>query len=412
MDLGELGRNWEQLARRDAMWAVLTWDDKKDGGWDRDEFFANGREEMARWLEGLRLARGGAPVPARDGGGPGGARPFSNALDFGCGVGRMVQALCDHAGQVTGVDISPAMIEQARAHNRFGDRAEYVLNQDPDLGRFADAAFELVHTCYVLQHMHPLHARRYLAELLRVLRPGGKLLLQVAGDRAEAAARPGPCSAWTPPVAATRPRVLFRGPVRAGRPAISLRRALRKLLGKHDARSDREPLVLRQLEATELTAVLENAGPSALPAGPSADGRHRWRIGTRVFAAAGAECGFDQMTLLPNDVAPGASQRLPLRFCAPEPVGRYELALDVHSGEGWLTDPGELDRWPLEVVAGPHTASLRTAPRIEMYCTPQHVVRAAVESAGARIERIAEDQSAGPGFVGRRYWIRKAGGGG
>ena len=53
----------------------------------------------------------------RPGGSPAARR---SALDFGCGIGRLSQALAEHFDQVYGVDISPKMIELARAAQSQG----------------------------------------------------------------------------------------------------------------------------------------------------------------------------------------------------------------------------------------------------------------------------------------------------
>ena len=47
MRLRSQQRHWEQLAAQDPLWAILTDPQKKDGGWNRDEFFASGRVEAA-----------------------------------------------------------------------------------------------------------------------------------------------------------------------------------------------------------------------------------------------------------------------------------------------------------------------------------------------------------------------------
>jgi predicted TPR repeat methyltransferase len=78
------------------------------GGWDLDEFFATGisdTRQVMGWVEETGC-------PAERG----------SALDFGCGVGRVTQALGDHFEHVTGVDIPPAMLELARQYNRHGER--------------------------------------------------------------------------------------------------------------------------------------------------------------------------------------------------------------------------------------------------------------------------------------------------
>ncbi len=51
--------------------------------------------------------------------------PKRRALDFGCGVGRLTQALARHFNIVDGVDIAPSMIELANQFNRSGGRCRY-----------------------------------------------------------------------------------------------------------------------------------------------------------------------------------------------------------------------------------------------------------------------------------------------
>lgn len=113
-------------------------------------------------------------------------RPFSKkeyALDFGCGVGRLTQAIATQFNRVIGVDISAAMIEHARNYQKPGSRVEYVLNETPDLRHFRDAKFDLVYSSITLQHMPARFAKRYIAEFLRVLNPAGMLVFQVPSRR-------------------------------------------------------------------------------------------------------------------------------------------------------------------------------------------------------------------------------------
>ncbi len=166
MDFERLRRNWENLGRADPMWAILTDEESKGGGWDEDAFFATGREFvewLAAWLGRHRIDA-----------------PRGAALDFGCGIGRLTQALAPHFEHVTGVDVSAPMIDRAREVNRHGDRVDYVCNTRPDLSIFLDASFDFALTAIVLQHMRVDYQLAYLREFLRVLRPGGVLVFQVA----------------------------------------------------------------------------------------------------------------------------------------------------------------------------------------------------------------------------------------
>jgi SAM-dependent methyltransferase len=159
-------QDWEALGRVDPLWAVLTSPTRRHGGWNTEEFFATGVRDvnaLMQTVEGLGLPRG------RD-----------DALDFGCGVGRLTRALATHFGRCVGVDISAPMLTQAAELNRDCDRCRFVLNATEDLGAFESASFDLVYTKYVLQHL-PSRAmiRSYLSEFMRVLRPGGLLVFQL-----------------------------------------------------------------------------------------------------------------------------------------------------------------------------------------------------------------------------------------
>ena len=166
MDFKRLQRNWENLGKKDPMWAVLTTPGKEGGRWDEAEFYRTGVESIA-WLR-VWLSNNGIELPA------------GRALDFGCGAGRLTFALAELFAEVVGVDISEPMIEFARERNRFGERVQLLCNQKDDLGVFADASFAWVMSAIVLQHMRSDYQLNYLREFLRVLRPGGLMLVQLA----------------------------------------------------------------------------------------------------------------------------------------------------------------------------------------------------------------------------------------
>src|SRR5947208_2823638 len=119
MRLGRLKQHWDRLGHLDPWWAALTHPDKRGGGWDVDEFFRAGTEEVAALLE--RATSLGLTVPRRA------------ALDFGCGAGRVTQALADVFERADGVDISPSMLSAAARYNRRPERCFYHLNVAPDL---------------------------------------------------------------------------------------------------------------------------------------------------------------------------------------------------------------------------------------------------------------------------------------
>ena len=117
--------------------------------------FPVARAMLAVFAE-LVLAGGGGPV-----------------LDAGCGVGR----ICGHLGglglDVSGVDLSPGMLAIARR-----DHPDHAYTEGSLLALPAeDASYDGALAWYSLIHVPPADQPRALAELHRVLRPGGHLLL-------------------------------------------------------------------------------------------------------------------------------------------------------------------------------------------------------------------------------------------
>lgn len=176
MDLQLLKRNWEAFGRDDPLWAVLTEPTRKGGQWDPDEFLATGEREIAALFDeleevGISMARG-------------------RALDFGCGAGRLTQALAARFDQCDGVDIAASMVAAAERLNRHGDSVRYHVNASADLTLFAGETFDFALSYIVLQHMEPRYAKRYIAEFVRVLKLGAVAVFSLPTGRSTPAPPP------------------------------------------------------------------------------------------------------------------------------------------------------------------------------------------------------------------------------
>lgn len=165
LKLAELKKNWHEFGKADPLWAILAEPDKKNNRWNIDEFFRTGETDVAAILKYIEEL----PFPLRRG----------SALDFGCGVGRLTQALCNRFDYCCGVDIARSMIQLAEKLNRHGRRCRYVLNERNDLRLFKSGTFDFVCSLITLQHMKPEYSKSYILELLRVLSPGGILFFQL-----------------------------------------------------------------------------------------------------------------------------------------------------------------------------------------------------------------------------------------
>ncbi len=166
-DIDSLKGAWDAAGKDDPFWSVLSVRDKEKNRWDVQEFLQTGIDEINQVMS--EVARLGMDGSRR------------RALDFGCGPGRLTQALAAHFEQVDGVDISPSMIALAERLNRQGEHCRYHLNDSNDLRRFANETFDAVYSSITLQHVGPANARSYLKEFIRVLVPGGLLVFQLPG---------------------------------------------------------------------------------------------------------------------------------------------------------------------------------------------------------------------------------------
>jgi SAM-dependent methyltransferase len=164
--LQELQRDWEGLAQADPMWAICTDPAKRHRKWSQEQLFSTGKREVNVVLKCV------AEI---------GISPDLNspALDFGCGVGRLTRALAGHFRECCGLDISPTMIRLAKEFNGDCPRCRFLLNEQDSLAGLSDSSFGFIYTSIVLQHMAEKFSRKYIAELIRVLKPGGVLVFQI-----------------------------------------------------------------------------------------------------------------------------------------------------------------------------------------------------------------------------------------
>ncbi len=153
-------------------YAILSDPASKGGTWDDDSFLSTGELEIARVF--AELDRLGVAVERR-----------GTCLDFGCGLGRLTQALGRRFDQAIGVDVSPTMVTEATELAEAGghDNVRFVLNQQPDLAQFGTGSIDFVYSNIVLQHVSSELQLGYLREFGRVLAPGGLAVVQLPSRR-------------------------------------------------------------------------------------------------------------------------------------------------------------------------------------------------------------------------------------
>ena len=366
MAVDRLKSTWEDLGRVDPLWAVLTDPDRRHGGWQVDEFLATGEEPVA-WVRQL-VGEAGLSLGDR-------------VLDFGCGAGRLSNALAAHAGDVVGVDIAQSMVDEATRINRFPGRVSFVAYDGVRLP-FDDESFDSAVSLISIQHSPPAVQLACLVELHRVVRPGGVLALQI-------------------PSRPSRPAELPAEAMRAHIELLSV------------------PTPVGAGQAAPVRARLTNVSEHTWPAG------RLIRLGNHWHRDNEPTRWNDGRTDLPHDLAPGESIVLEVPVVAPEVPGRHDLELDVvQEAVTWWALVGSTSvRTEVEVVAEAVTDMPALAPQqevvpqaaprgrsdggMEMYGMDPRLVRLAFAHCGSDVVHTVADAMAGEEWESFTYVVRR-----
>jgi SAM-dependent methyltransferase len=163
--------DWEELARNEPYFAVLTERRFLSAGSKPRrlaEFFATGEADIHYLLELASTWRGSAIEPR-------------NALDFGCGTGRLTLALAQLAERVTGVDAAPTMLRLADQHRISRGIVNVALASNLDA--LPAGSFDFICSLIVFQHIPVARGERLFRRLLELLEPGGVIAAHFVFDR-------------------------------------------------------------------------------------------------------------------------------------------------------------------------------------------------------------------------------------
>lgn len=158
---------WNWWARNDPLYRMCSDRSKRGNKWDINEFFNTGEVEVQRVLDYLNSI--GLT-----------ANQIGEMLDFGCGVGRLTRAFAKYFNQCYGVDISPGMVEKANELNQGIHNITFDVMDINDLDRLEADKFSFIYSSLVLQHIEPSLQERYLKSLVRLLKPSGIFVFQLA----------------------------------------------------------------------------------------------------------------------------------------------------------------------------------------------------------------------------------------
>ena len=104
------------------------------------------------------------------------ARPEEGmrVLEVGCGTGTNLELFSEAGCEVSGVDLSPSMLDLAK--EKLGDRADLHLGDAADMA-FPDNSFDLVVSFLTLHEMPPAVRKPVMNEIVRVAGEDGRVLL-------------------------------------------------------------------------------------------------------------------------------------------------------------------------------------------------------------------------------------------
>jgi SAM-dependent methyltransferase len=162
--------SWEHFGKKDPYYGVLSDERFRNQNLSEENrrlFFQLGEEHVGQVLQAVQKHFGSF-------------RSQGKALDFGCGVGRLLIPMATHFGQVIGMDISPAMLSEAESNfNAMGIQNATLLRSDDDLSWGKLQNLDFVHSYIVFQHIPVENGQNLFFRLVDALAPGGIAALHV-----------------------------------------------------------------------------------------------------------------------------------------------------------------------------------------------------------------------------------------
>lgn len=162
-------KSWREYGEQDPYFGVLTEDRFRKSNLTTEalkDFFASGEAHVAAILKTLHDHVGSS-------------FQMNDALDFGCGVGRIVIPFASRFANVTGIDISESYRVEALKNcgDRGIDNVRFLETLSPLLE--ANVRFDLVHSSIVFNHIPWVRGKGIIAQMFELLRPGGAMAVQV-----------------------------------------------------------------------------------------------------------------------------------------------------------------------------------------------------------------------------------------
>lgn len=161
--MSKIKEKWEYYGKNDPYFAVVTLDEfRRDNLSEvaKNQFFQTGDEYIEKVWREIEDNFATNFAPAR-------------ALDFGCGVGRLVVPLAKKCESVVGVDISEEMLREAAANAQTKRIYNAEFQQTDEFLRGNGNKFDFVHSFIVFQHINPEIGFGIIENILDKLENGG-----------------------------------------------------------------------------------------------------------------------------------------------------------------------------------------------------------------------------------------------
>lgn len=156
-------KEWEKFGQTNPYYAVTTLDEFKEENLNKSAkeiFFQSGEDYTRRIWQVVETHFVSNFAP-------------QNAIDFGCGVGRLTVALAKRCRKITGIDISESMLKEGRINAaNFGlDNVDFKRDGNNLLK--IQGEFDFIHSFVVFQHINPEIGIEIFEKLVKMLKRNG-----------------------------------------------------------------------------------------------------------------------------------------------------------------------------------------------------------------------------------------------
>jgi len=108
-------------------------------------------------------------------------RSLTRVADLGCGDGRNLALLCSLAPHVVGLDYAEQALRRVGRHPDVAGATPNLVRGDIGRLPFRSASLDAAVSVWTMNHGADADIRRYIAEMVRILRPGGIVFASITG---------------------------------------------------------------------------------------------------------------------------------------------------------------------------------------------------------------------------------------